>query len=1099
MFDSGLFSYLPNIKDKLNSFSIDSLVTETFITQQHPASASSSPHIIDKLVGICENLTSSTSTTPPIPPEFPNTILQNYLPILNTLVNSVFKNFEYYYQKLIPKISNSFKSFKKISIFSILFLLSIYILLPTVFKNSKMFSSSNSKRPDKYTTGLINMTTDCFANSTLQALASLNGLNDYLNKLIKFHSIVSIIVSSAPTDTDENVEAQKLLTSTFPSLSLHYGLIDILSKLQETIYTSRVISVWDFLHILEKIYNSRISRNQHDAHELLQLILETLEKEHLSLKLFILKNSKFLLNYKIQSISQSESTSESLFINFKKLVESLPIFPFTSELESYFKCLKCGGVSSKNYNPMTILSLAVPQESYISLDSLLKRNESELIDDYSCLKCKLKFILNQLISNSNNDPDNKNEDLIATLKNLINDQNVLINDDLSNIISNNNNNEIYNSNLLSEIENFKIDASSKKLLKSTINKKTSLITPPKLLTVHLSRSIYLSSQAMRNSCQVEFNGSLELVIDEVIRKDYKSHVYGKEIEFINDISNKNNSNKKNLELIRQARTFQDDDMNNSHSNFNSSESIDTNENAIVDITDSSKASLALDSTADADDESIKKLTAELESKVKINTGKSLAFQEKPEDEFVDGSDNNKLMKSLNNSDDDDEEVDYKSSDEENDSDEDDDSKSPPLQNVVPPDDDDDVDIDDEHDYDNIKLEVKNSSSNSTPESETTKSKSTVDTLSSQETNQTSLPNSLQNIPKTVEPTLQPQHHQQQQQQQSQSQIKELKKYNYKLRAVVRHQGSHQLGHYECYRRKPIYYKNSSNNEYYRKQIELIDPKLVRSQVMIQMNNGTLNSSNISDPIDFSETDLEKIKRKTIAETNNSEPINLNTNVITSGSDTEHHQGLSINTHFDSGSRDLQSNLSPTAAVISDISEKSEWKMSPSPSINNKTDDTPDTSNTNNTASTEIKRKSSISERIRSRVSSLVGGSRPRLSSISDPSTSGSPPSVNSPLSELHHQSGNSNPSFNSPSPPLTSSFSLSRRNRSGSTSHRRASISSPQTGVRKPVHSAQDKKLGSSVKHPFWRISDSKITEYTGLDVFADSKAVYMLFFEREG
>ncbi|GMF24209.1 unnamed protein product [[Candida] boidinii] len=210
---------------------------------------------------------------------------------------------------------------------------------------------------------------------------------------------------------------------------------------------------------------------------------------------------------------------------------------------------------------------------------------------------------------------------------------------------------------------------------------------------------------MRNSCQVEFNGSLELVIDEVIRKDYKSHVYGKEIEFINDISNKNNSNKKNLELIRQARTFQDDDMNNSHSNFNSSESIDTNENAIVDITDSSKASLALDSTADADDESIKKLTAELESKVKINTGKSLAFQEKPEDEFVDGSDNNKLMKSLNNSDDDDEEVDYKSSDEENDSDEDDDSKSPPLQNVVPPDDDDDVDIDDEHDYDNIKLEL----------------------------------------------------------------------------------------------------------------------------------------------------------------------------------------------------------------------------------------------------------------------------------------------------------------------------------------------------------------------------------------------------------
>ncbi|OWB61050.1 hypothetical protein B5S29_g1934 [[Candida] boidinii] len=1096
MFDSGLFSYLPNIKDKLNSLSTESLITENFPTQQHSQSTVSSPHIIDKLLDIFQNLTSSTPiTTPIIPPPVSQNTLQKYFPILNSFVNSIYKNFKYYYKKLILKY---LKSFKKISIFSkisisLLLLLSVYILIPTIFKNSKMFSSSNSKRPDKYTTGLINMTTDCFANSTLQSLASLNGLNEYLNKLIKFHSIISIIISSAPTDTDKNIESQKLLTSTFPSLSLHYGLIDILSKLQETIYTSRVISVWDFLHILEKIYNSRISRNQHDAHELLQLILETLEKEHLSLKLFILKNSKFLLNYRIQSVSQSNSSSssESLFINFNKLVESLPIFPFSSELESYFKCLKCGGVSSKNYNPMTILSLAVPQESYISLDSLFKRNESELIDDYSCLKCKLKFILNQLLNS-----ENKNQDLIITLKNLINDQNVLINDDLSNIISNNNtNNENYDSKLLYEIENFQIDPSNKKLMKSTINKKTCLITPPKILTVHLSRSIYLSSQALRNSCQVEFNGNLELVIDEIIRKDYKSHVYGKEIEFINDINNKNNSNKKNLELIRQTRTFQDDDMNNSHSNFNNkSESVtDTNSAQIDNITDSSKISLTLDSTADADDESIKKLTAELESKVKINTGKSLAFQEKPEDEFVDDSSNNKLMKSLNNSgdDDDDEEVDYKSSDEENDLDEDDedcDSKSPPLKNIVPPDEDDDVDSDDEQDYDNIKLEVKNSSSNSSPESETTKSKSTVDTIDSQETNQTSLLSAIQNIPKTLEATPQ--------QQQQQSQPKELKKYNYKLRAVVRHQGSHQLGHYECYRRKPIYYKNISNNEYYRKQIELIDPKLVRSQVMIQMNNGTLNSSNINDPINLSETDLENSKRKPIIETNNSEQNNSNTNAITSGSDTEHHQGLRINTHFDSTSHDLQNSLSPTTAVISDISEKSEWKLNSS--NNNPTEDSAaDASNNNNVSSTEIKRKSSISDRIRSRVSSLVGGSRPRMSSISDASTTGSPPTGISPLSELHPQSGNnSNPSFNSQSPP---SFSLRRKSRSGSTSHRRSSITSPQAGVRKPVHSSHDKKLGSSVKHPFWRISDSKITEYTGLDVFADSKAVYMLFFEREG
>ena len=51
--------------------------------------------------------------------------------------------------------------------------------------------------------------------------------------------------------------------------------------------TTRTISVWTFLHELENIFNAKMSRSQHDAHELTQLINETLENENLKFKSFV--------------------------------------------------------------------------------------------------------------------------------------------------------------------------------------------------------------------------------------------------------------------------------------------------------------------------------------------------------------------------------------------------------------------------------------------------------------------------------------------------------------------------------------------------------------------------------------------------------------------------------------------------------------------------------------------------------------------------------------------------------------------------------------------------------------------------------------------
>lgn len=62
-----------------------------------------------------------------------------------------------------------------------------------------------SKRPDKYTTGFINLRNDCFANSSLQAYSSLPSLTEYLNKFITcFKKLLEFIET-------HDIDVQKLI------------------------------------------------------------------------------------------------------------------------------------------------------------------------------------------------------------------------------------------------------------------------------------------------------------------------------------------------------------------------------------------------------------------------------------------------------------------------------------------------------------------------------------------------------------------------------------------------------------------------------------------------------------------------------------------------------------------------------------------------------------------------------------------------------------------------------------------------------------------------------------------------------------------------
>lgn len=330
----------------------------------------------------------------------------------------------------------------------------VYVLTPTLFpRNADMLSKS--QRPDRYTTGLINMSIDCFANSTLQSLLSLPGLNEYLNELC--------------TKIYNNQELWQSYTP--PSLPLHEALIGILMDLQKIIYKSKTLSVWDFLNVLERIFKSKISRNQHDAHELLQLILETLSQENLN-----------LYKYSIRS-------------GMSKNVD-IPQLPFRSLYLDQLHCTVCGGDSNLNFNPMMILTLPVPQESSIDLSRLIKKNENELIEGYSCIKCKINAIINlETQKRSISDED------LQKLKTLMENENLMINDDLPLDL-----NAIVQR--YAPANGFKIDS-----VKTTITKRNNIVKPPKILPIHLSRSIFANTQELRNSCQVLFPQELVLETD----------------------------------------------------------------------------------------------------------------------------------------------------------------------------------------------------------------------------------------------------------------------------------------------------------------------------------------------------------------------------------------------------------------------------------------------------------------------------------------------------------------------------------------------------------------------------------------------------------
>lgn len=342
----------------------------------------------------------------------------------------------------------------------------LYIFGPTIFDyiyywNPFQLLQSSSSDPDmlmlrrrkkvgRYTVGLTNPANDCFANSNLQSLAALQSLYSYLSEFEHLipqneeYEYEEDVVQSDGTVVKEKKTKKRQQPSTG---RLTKALAQMIRKLNEPILTPKTMSPWELLRVLEGIYNSHISRSQHDAHELLHLILETLQIE----------------NDRLTKLLKADDDA------------NIPEFSFNGSTKDTITCSKCGYSPPATPSTFLVLSLMVPQKRSAYLTDLLEQQCSpEYIQDYGCSSCRLNHLLT-----SPSTP----EDLKAQLKKYVPDP----------------------SSLPDELE-----AKLPKNITSPISKATTFHKLPQVLSIHLSRSIYGGLGASRNSCKISVQETLEL-------------------------------------------------------------------------------------------------------------------------------------------------------------------------------------------------------------------------------------------------------------------------------------------------------------------------------------------------------------------------------------------------------------------------------------------------------------------------------------------------------------------------------------------------------------------------------------------------------------
>lgn len=442
----------------------------------------------------------------------------------------------------------------------------VYVFGP----NFAIDESSTSASRKKGVVGLRNTANDCFINATLQALAGLNDLRLYLIRETHRRNIEDPVVYAHLVQPPDRRPLPEWKLLALQRGVVTQGLKDILDALNERPIYKKSTSAAGFISVMESAFRQRVSRQQQDAQEFLQIVAERLQEEHharrraraharrtiaaaASLGALTLDpaesrpvdgeavQKKLDEHISASERSRSDSLADSASLSASGSVSTLNLsgsdilpsttattattatdatdaaiqtatngattlatnntipvaeeekegFPMEGRHESQLQCQTCGYRSTPRSETFVTLTLNVPHVSSTSLSTCFDEIfKTEYIDDFKCEKCRLihaeeKLHRELVKSRQNHAQAAQIEEYLQKLRHAIE----------------------------TDPENPPADVplpDTRDAPKRRIARSFRITFFPKILTIHLSRSIFSTQASTKNSAKVSFPENLPL-------------------------------------------------------------------------------------------------------------------------------------------------------------------------------------------------------------------------------------------------------------------------------------------------------------------------------------------------------------------------------------------------------------------------------------------------------------------------------------------------------------------------------------------------------------------------------------------------------------